>query len=499
MTEDPATRVSRRFVLSGLAACGAGAAWAEAPLSSPRPVARAGLAGAPANAAVAADLIAAARLTGDVGYVVADAATGEVLEARGGDRPMPPASTAKVITSLYALAHLGAAHRFTTRLIATGPVSGGRVEGDLVLAGGGDPELSTDDLGDMVAALAAAGVREVSGRFLVWGGALPYLEAIDVSQPDWLGYNPAVSGLNLNFNRVNFVWKREGSGYNVGMDARAARFAPEVHSATVKVADRSGPIYTYQNGGSVEEWTVARAALGKEGSRWLPVRRPDLYAGDVFHTLARAQGVALAEPEVATAMPTGTVVAQRESRELVTILRDMMKYSTNMTAEAVGMAASLRRGASSHVASGREMAAWLGAEAGTTTARFADHSGLAGASRISAADMVQVLVRLGRGAGIQGLMKPVKFKDSKGRRVANPPVKAVAKTGTLNFVSTLAGYVTAPGERELAFAIFTGDIARRDAVPEAQRERPEGSRAWIGRSRRLQQDLIERWAAVYSA
>ncbi|SPH16845.1 D-alanyl-D-alanine carboxypeptidase DacB [Defluviimonas aquaemixtae] len=493
--------VTRRGLLSGLIGCVAGRALANAPLSSPRPEARAGFVqgSMPVVARAPDALIEAAGLGGEVTYLVADARTGLFLEARQGHRPMPPASTAKAITALYALEHLGAGYRFETRLIATGPVEAGRVQGDLVLVGGGDPTLTTDDLGDLVRALAAAGIRGVTGRFRVWAGALPYIEAIDQSQPVWLGYNPAVSGLNLNFNRVNFVWKRNGSGYEVGMDARAKRFAPKVYSARVTVAERSQPVYSYKNGGRVEEWSVARRALGKGGSRWLPVRRPDLYAGDVFQTLARAQGVELPAPEAADNLPGGTVVAVHRSADLAPILRDMLKYSNNMTAEAIGMAASSRRGVESHLASGQAMGDWLKARADATNARFADHSGLAGASRISAVDMVQALVELGPRAGLKGLLKDIPFHDAKGKRTTAQPARVVAKTGTLNFVSTLAGYVSAPGDTELAFAIFTGDVARRDAVPDAQRERPDGGRDWIRRSKRLQQQLIERWVAVYAA
>ena len=493
--------VTRRGFMGGFFGCVAGQALANAPLSSPRPETRAGFSKAsmPVVTRPAGALIEAAALGGEVTYVVADARTGLILEARQGDYPMPPASTAKAITALYALEHLGAGQRFETRLIATGPVEGGTVRGDLVLAGGGDPTLSTDDLGDLARALAATGIKGISGRFRVWSGALPYIEAIDRTQPEWLGYNPAVSGLNLNFNRVNFVWKRAGSGYEVGMDARAERFAPKVYSARVTISERDLPVYTYKNGGHIEEWSVSRRALGRGGSRWLPVRRPDLYAGDVFQTLARAEGVPLPAPEATDRLPGGTIVATHRSSDLRPILRDMLKYSTNMTAEAIGMAASARRGVDSHVGSGRAMTDWLKERTGATSARFADHSGLAGASRISAADMVATLVKLGPQAGLPGLMKDIPFRDANGKKMSKPPAQVLAKTGTLNFVSTLAGYITVPGETELAFAIFTGDVARRDAVPDAQRENPEGVRGWVKRSKRLQQELIERWVAVYGA
>lgn len=487
--------LTRRGVLAGLMAASALPVWAEAPLHSPVPPARP-VRTAGGVAAEPSDIIAAAKLGGEVAYVVADAATGAVLESRQGDLAMPPASTEKVITSLYALTRLGGDYRFATRLIVTGPVAAGIVQGDLILAGGGDPTLDTDDLGDMARTLAQAGVRGVTGRFGVWAGALPYLAAIDEGQPVWLGYNPAVSGLNLNFNRVNFVWKRTGKGYDLGMDARAERFAPPVYSATVAVADRDLPIYSYRDG-KTEDWTVARPALGKGGSRWLPVRRPDIYAGDVFQTLARAEGVVLPPPEVMATLPGGTEIVRHESDDLRTILREMMKFSTNMTAEAVGMAASARMGIRDHSASGRAMSDWISAACNAGHVHVADHSGLAGTSRMAASDMVDALVRLGPSAGLRGLLKEIPMLDANGRRIPGSPIRVDAKTGTLNFVSTLAGYVTAPGGRELAFAIFTGDVARRDAVPDNQKEQPPGVIAWVRRSKRLQQQLIERWAAVY--
>lgn len=487
--------LTRRGILAGLMAATALPAWADAPVMSPVPPARPVRTGG-GLVADPAEIIAAAKLGGEVAYVVADAATGAVLEARLGDMPMPPASTEKVITSLYALERLGGDYRFSTRLIATGPVAGGKIQGDLILAGGGDPTLDTDDLGDMAKALSLAGVKGVNGGFKVWAGALPYLPAIDEGQPAWLGYNPAVSGLNLNFNRVNFVWKRTAKGYDVGMDARAERFAPPVYSATVAIADRDLPIYSYSDG-KTEDWTVARPALGKGGSRWLPVRRPELYAGDVFQTLARAEGVVLPSPVVVMDLPGGSELVRHESDDLRTVLREMMKFSTNMTAEAVGMAASARVGIRDHAASGKAMSDWIAAACGAGHVHLADHSGLAGSSRMAAEDMVDALVRLGPKAGLRGLMKEIPILDAKGRRVKETAIRVDAKTGTLNFVSTLAGYVSAPGGRELAFAIFTGDVARRDAVPDEDKELPPGVVAWIKRSKRLQQQLIERWAAVY--
>lgn len=496
---------TRRAFLGGLMVAGAMPALAEAPQRSVRPAARPP--GSPAIrqgaikvlAPAAEDLIAAAKLGGDVTYAVIDAETGLGLEARGADRLMSPASTLKAVTALYALECLGGDHRFATRLVATGPVSGGIVQGDLVLAGGGDPTLSTDGLGDMAAALKAAGVIGVTGAFLVWGGALPYLRAIDDGQPEYLGYNPAVSGLNLNYNRVNCEWRRVNGEYQIGLDARAERFVPTVSSARVTIADRERPLFSYSDNDQAEVWSVARKALGKGGSRWLPVRRPDAYAGDVFRTLAKAQGIRLPTPQISHREPQGAVLVRHSSDGLRMVLKDMLKHSTNLTAEAVGMAASARIGAlGDHEASARAMTGWLKARVGVADAVLHDHSGLGATTRITAEDMVRTLRALGPKAGLRGLMKPVAFRDEKGRKAASP-ILVEAKTGTLNFVSALTGFMVAPDGRELIFAIFTGDLARRDALPIEARESPEGGTAWVRRSKRLQQQLIERWGAVYGA
>jgi serine-type D-Ala-D-Ala carboxypeptidase/endopeptidase (penicillin-binding protein 4) len=442
------------------------------------------------------DLIAAAKLSGKVGYLVANARTGKILEQRDANQQMPPASTLKSITSLYALSTLGPSGRFATRLLATGPVRSGVIQGDLILAGGGDPTLSTDDLADMAAALRAKGVSGVTGRFLVWGGALPYEHEIAGDQPIHVAYNPAVSGLILNSNRVFFEWKRAGNGYQIGMEAKADRNMPTAYTASVAVANRKSPLFTYSEAGGKELWTVAQPALGKAGNRWLPVRHPALYAGDVFQTLARAQGIPLPGPEELKGLPAGDVLVDHGSTGLRDVLKDMLKYSTNLTAEAVGLATSARLGAGgSLAASGRAMSDWLRAQTGATSARFVDHSGLGAESRISAAEMTGALARLGPGVDLRPILRDIAMRDAQGKVVANHPIKVKAKTGTLNFVSTLTGYVTAPGGAEMVFAIFTGDVARREAS--ARSEAPEGSRGWIGRSKRLQQQLIERWSTAY--
>lgn len=479
--------IARRGFLGGLMAGAALPLWAGAPETSLRPKPRPGQADGRA-------LVEKARLGGAYSYVVADLASGRVLEAAAPDAPMPPASVAKTMTTLFALERLGAGHRFETRVMAVGQVSGGRLAGDLVLVGGGDPTLDTDRLADLAAALAGSGLREVGGRFLYCANALPMIERIAADQPDQVGYNPGISGLNLNYNRVHFEWRREGAAWRLAMDARSERFVPPVAMARMRIAERELPVFAYAQREGIEEWSVAESALIADGSRWLPVRQPAAYAAEVFSVLCAARGIRLGPGESIAALPEGAVpLVACQSAPLADILRDMLKFSTNITAEAVGLAAS---GAGTLRGSAATMSDWAGRRFGIE-ARFGDHSGLGAASRISAGDMVRML-RGGRAAqpGFAALLKDTGLADARGHDLA-PPVRLHAKTGTLNFVSALAGYLEPAGGRPMAFAIFAADLPRRAALPLDAREQPPGGKPWAQRARGAQAELLRHWAAAY--
>jgi D-alanyl-D-alanine carboxypeptidase/D-alanyl-D-alanine-endopeptidase (penicillin-binding protein 4) len=181
---------------------------------------------------------------------------------------------------------------------------------------------------------------------------------------------------------------------------------------------------------------------------------------------------------------------------LAGILNGMLKYSTNITAEAVGLASS---GQASRKASARAMADWAQARLGLR-AEFVDHSGLGAASRVTPLGMAQAL-RAGdatrTGAALRGLMKGGEMKDEGGNPIAGGGATIRVKSGTLNFVSGLAGFIEPPNGRDMVFAVFSSDLDRRAAVPLADREAPAGLKGWLGKARGLQGGLIRRWAQVY--
>ncbi len=111
-----AIKLTRRALLTSAMSSVATLALADAPLTSLRPVARPG-SNEPILARIGTDeMLAEANLGGVVGFVVADARTGEMLEMHAADAALPPASVTKSVTALYALETLGA-----TPVIVCGP------------------------------------------------------------------------------------------------------------------------------------------------------------------------------------------------------------------------------------------------------------------------------------------------------------------------------------------------------------------------------------------
>ena len=502
MTQIAAT-LSRRTVLaglSGLAGLGLGAARAEV-LTSPRPVARGGpraVAPRPDPAAATAALIARAKLSGSVACLVIDAATGAPIAAVDPGLALPPASVLKSVTAAYAFETLGPGWHFATRLVGTGPLRNGRLEGDLVLVGGGAPDLDTEGLAQLAFQLRMNGVGEVAGAFLVWDGALPRIDEIDPGQPDHLGYNAWVSGLNLNYTRVHFGWRRTGADYAVRMEAGDGAGAPRVTHSAMQLASRTRPLYSFATEPDTgrEVWSVARGALGTGGTRWLPVRDSALYAGEVFQALAAAEGIALGPARRSDAAPRGAVLASLESPSLFAVAEGMLAYSNNLTAEVLGLSATAaRRGTRplSLADSATDMTVWAQDALGMKASRFVDHSGLGEGSRVTAADLCGAYRRLGTAGTLRRALKEIPLRDEAGAAL---PVLVEAKTGTLNFVSALAGYVQPFGGDPMIFAILSADMGQRALIPAGEEDDPPGAAWWTNRSRGLQRDLLKLWAGL---
>ena len=494
------TTLTAALVALLVAGFGIGGAGEVGPGGSPLPVPRPDRSAQPLAAPGPAH-----RHSGTSGWIVIDLDSGEVLDQNLADTPFAPASVAKLPTTLYALERLGPEHRFETRVAIAGPVRGGVLEGDLILVGGGDPELDTDDLQVLAAQVRERGLRHVTGRFLADGSAGPPLAAIDGGQPVDAAYNPSLSGLNLNFNRVRLKWDARGTARVLRVSAKAVRLDPEVAGVRVALASAPGaPMFSHSLEGGAEIWRMRRSSFRGKGARWLPVRQPELYAGEVFRALAGSHGVSLEPARKGPAPEGAAVIARHRSRPLLPMLKAMLYYSTNLTAEIVGLAASRAGGLEpgSLADSAAAMNAWAAEAAGFAPGdpgfRLVNHSGLSTASRVSPRRFAEFLAAMARRrpepgkrhprlpGGLADLL-PDYNVAARGVALDTRHLDIAAKTGTMDYVRGLAGYIATPSGRRLVFAIFSNDLERR----------VEGSRRidrrWLARARAFERALIRHW------
>jgi D-alanyl-D-alanine carboxypeptidase/D-alanyl-D-alanine-endopeptidase (penicillin-binding protein 4) len=83
------------------------------------------------------------------------------------DRPMQPASTMKLVTTLIGLEQLGPVFRGRTELRSNGEVVKGVLKGDLVLRGGADADFSGEVLAQMLQALRNQGIKRIAGNLVL--------------------------------------------------------------------------------------------------------------------------------------------------------------------------------------------------------------------------------------------------------------------------------------------------------------------------------------------
>lgn len=437
----------------------------------------------------------------DVGYLVVDLADRRVVAEHNPDKPFLPASVAKIPSIAASLVILGEEHRFVTTLHVTGELRDGVLTGSLTLRGGGDPFLSSEDLQTMAKGLAESGVRKVEGAYLYDATALVEVARINDMQPEAAGYNTGVSALSVNFNRVRLNWRRDTPDPSAAAAAISEKLTLPLDAIGLAFAeqDPAGP-FVRAGAPSEDRWLLS-PSLAAEGEDWLPVGNPSLITAEVFRALAAAEGIVLPAPEPGVVPEGSREVMRHESRPLAEIASGVLRYSNNLSAELIGLAAS-------RALTGRKLLLEDSATALTAwwklrlpevdwTGFFVEnHSGLSSRSRSTPRQIVVMLEEAAVSAGgadFHDLLRPISWKGVKGT--------ARVKTGTMSYGRGLAGYIDTAAGRRLAFAIFFNDAEERAALdaafdPRVRAIDPE-SRTWRDRALKLEQKLTTGWAEQF--
>jgi len=468
-------RPARWFVLMEVAAACAALLLSVPSLSQSPPPSTSAVQSPAQQAAMskAADKLAAAvsKFGGKVGVSVLDVDSGQSLAAVHDHDALNPASNMKVLTSAAAMAQLSATFQYRTGLY--GRREGAAVD-ELVLRGSGDPSLTTADLRDMAAELRRSGVRKINGDILVDqtffdGQNLP--PGFEQQPNEWAYFRAPVSAVALNRNTVTM---------NVYPSAREQ--AAVVTFDPPGVVDVTGSVKT--SAGGPENITLlltpngARLSAKIGGS--LPddshpvitpkrIDDPSLFAGFALKAILAEQGVASGGTVRAGGDKARTLLVSHRSRALSEILYELGKRSDNFYAEMVfkslggkdkSKAASSGDGAEAVIKHLRAVGAF---DDGTV---IKNGSGLYDTNRVTASTLTRVLraayldpscsseyvAHLAIG-GVDGTLHG-RFPALKKTRIIR------AKTGTLNDVAALSGYVLAPGSRSpLAFSVMVNNVA----------------------------------------
>ena len=440
-----------------------------------------------------------------LGVEVVSVQTGKRLAAINAERRFIPASTAKLFPAAAALARLGPNFKYRTTVEAAASVTpDGRVQGDLVLVGRGDPNLSgrvlpyngstdrvrppTLALEDLASQVARRGVHVVEGDLVVddtYFVSQPYGQGWTLDDLQW-GYGAPVTAMALNDNVIVFRIRpgpRVGAPVLIELEPPTTRFQIENRVATVsrnrQTAANAQRLTIDRRPGStvVRLWGEIREG-SPEWTGALAMDDPALSAGEVFREALERNKIEvrgtvrarelypgevddLAKAEPPPTSPATTVLATLESLPLADSLKVVLKVSQNLHAEMLLRTLGReRRGIGSVEAGLAEIAEFLKEnDINEDDVLVRDGSGLSRQSLVTPSAMT-ALLRAMYDSPHRDLwldLLPVAGTDGSlqnrlnGRTVAG---RVRAKTGGLAGVAAIAGYAPNASGELLAFTIF---------------------------------------------
>jgi D-alanyl-D-alanine carboxypeptidase/D-alanyl-D-alanine-endopeptidase (penicillin-binding protein 4) len=458
------------------------------------------------------------------GIDVVDLNSGDVRYSHRAEELFVPASNAKLYTAALALATFGGDARFATTLYTTaGTRANGILAGDLILYGHGDPSLgdaavtpNTVDWADRFAqALADLGITRVDGDLV---GDDTYFHGPGYGDGWEMGdlqtwYAPRVSALSNNGNMLAVVVSRMGAACcKVGVEpaASAARVVnltandPAATDDTLGIARAPGDDTLYISGSLAPGDAQRRFVLSAPD--------PALLAAYALRDALSRHGIrvggrvrAVHWPQASAVTPHARALAEIASPPLRELVRQMLKHSDNLYAQALLLDVGVHAAAAGNCVDRLQAPATTGQWGlcamramlqrigiGDETAHFTEGSGLSRQDLVAPSATTSLLVWVHRQpfaadllaalpvAGVDGTLKH-RMQDT----AADGNVQA--KTGTLTHAYALSGYLTDAGGRHLVFALYLDRYQRpRDAygrvLPPSPRDELDAVAAMIAGS-----------------
>ncbi|MEP6508482.1 MAG: D-alanyl-D-alanine carboxypeptidase/D-alanyl-D-alanine-endopeptidase [Gemmatimonadales bacterium] len=356
-----------------------------------------------------------------LGFLVVDPNAGDTLYSHNAGKLFVPASNQKILSGSVALAQLGADYRYRTTFVTHGKIANGVLDGDLIVIGRGDPTVSDRVKGNAMAfmqtvadSIAAMGIRHITGSLRPGGDAFPdSIYGYGWEWDDLRGESAApVDELELN----------------EGMTVRPAKVGGR--DTLVAVATDS-PTNTY----------LAALALGLSKRGVV-----------IDHTVSSIDSLTT---------PADTIYSF-QSPPLREILKSFLKPSQNQTGEALIKTIGLEKTGVGMTDSGavvirKQLAAW-GVDSTSTV--IYDGSGMSRHDLVTPEAIVKILIGIQKDTAFMAFYNALPIVGVDGtvrtRMLGSTAVGNIhAKTGTLEFVRSLSGYVTTAVGEKLVFSMLS--------------------------------------------
>lgn len=400
---------------------------------------------------------------------VQDLESGEVVLSWNDQLAQNPGSTIKLLTTLVGVDVLGPAHTWNTDVYVMGEVVDGRLEGDLLLKGHGDPFLVTERVWQLLRQIRQLGIREIEGNLLIDDSHF-YLAEHDPAAFDrqpLRAYNVAPNALLMNFKVVRYWFEpqQEDGSVRVWLD-------PPMENVAVdnKLSVAPGACRGYQRGIAIS----ANESLNKMTFIGKMPSGCELYAMDrtalshnefvygLFLSLWRESGGEFLGgwQNVVTPDDLEPVISFK-SLPLADVITRINKFSNNVMARQLLYTLSSEvLGIPGTEAGGREVIMnWVADKGlGIEDLVLENGAGLSRDARISAASMGALLEFAWRQPYMPEFVSSLSLAGKDGtlrRRFDDASLHGNAhlKTGSLDHVVAIAGYLQARSGRR--FAVVT--------------------------------------------
>jgi serine-type D-Ala-D-Ala carboxypeptidase/endopeptidase (penicillin-binding protein 4) len=407
--------------------------------------------------------------------------SGDDLFSMNAGKLMMPGSVMKIVTTAAAAERLGWDHQFETSVVTTAPLEDGVLRGDLVIVGGGDPGISErGEASGQLRALAKdvrmAGVERIEGGIVGDDDLFDDRGLGDGWTLDNLpyGYSAAVSALEYNEGSADLIIRAGMSpGDPVTIQVRPEGHALQIDNRLVTAADSTTASLTLQRVPGSSKLLVQGQIPAKAQPfvRTASVDNPTRFFASAFRHALAAEGVEVAgdaididDLESKPDLTSARIVARRKSSPFRDLVASMMKVSQNQYAEILFKAAGGRRTVQDVLKS------W---EIADDSYVVADGSGLSRYNYLSSDAIVrilQVLHEIPKHASLFPETLAVAGREGTlARRMAGTAAegKVRAKTGTVDNVRAIAGYVETADNETLVFSIVANNFTVAASVVDA--------------------------------